>query len=86
MTCVDCVKKDVCVLKEKCEELEKHFEGLGADEAFGVTIDCRHRMVEEPVMYGETMRPCYPPKSPTIDPGRIWVTDRTPFDSTRVRW
>ena len=85
--CDDCIKKDVCRLQEHCTKLEEHYKGLTVDEAFTVTVLCKYKQVAKPMIREPFIQPVFVPcKPPTVDPGRIWTTDRTPFDSPRVRW
>lgn len=43
MLCYRCLKQDVCVLKDHCEQLEKLYNNILIDGSFKFEIDCLHR-------------------------------------------
>lgn len=55
MICDECVKKDVCRLKEQCNSLEEELNQHKIEDAITLTASCKHRETKQACRDGNQM-------------------------------
>lgn len=55
MLCDDCIKKDVCRLKETCSNLESSLNDQPLYEVFTIEVKCKHKHTESRIRNMPTM-------------------------------